>query len=227
VEFDIDLYDWIRTDLSIHLAKVSAVEVEPIDGGKERVTVTLDIAARLWGPPGEPVRRSSFVRPQSRTARLKFPDPVWGRVSEVARGMSVILVTPQLDGHLREVTYIDAVEGPNDPVVAAIRSVADVEKGEPPEERIAHYVRWLEDGPGLHRRFAAEAVSKDADLPRDDAHDAAVVQAYVRGIENEGSRGRRPPSVSDDRLRLAAVLRPSRVLHHGDHQRVGGRRAVG
>jgi hypothetical protein len=185
VEPHLHLYGWVRTDLSIHQATVSAVVVEPADGGKERVTVTLDITARLWGPPGEPRRRASFVRPQSRTARLKFPDPVWGRVSEIARGMSVILVTPQPDEHLHEVTYINDVEGPDDPVVTAIRSVADVEKGESPEGRIAHYVQWLEDGPALHRRFAAEAVSKDADLPRDETHDAAVVEAYVRALETD------------------------------------------
>lgn len=177
------LYRWIRAGLSIHQARVSAVEVEPADGAMERVTATLEIAATLWGPPGEPTRRISFVRHQSRWNRQKRRDPVWGRVSEIERGMSVILVTPEGGEHVREVTFIDDVEGPDDPVVTAIRTVVDVEQAEPPDERLAHYIRWLEGGPGLHRRFAAEAVSTDADLPRDDTHEAAVVQAYVRAIE--------------------------------------------
>jgi hypothetical protein len=183
VKFDLDLYDWVRAGLSIHQAEVSAVEVEPADGGKERVTATLDVIATLWGPPGEPTRHIHFVRHQSRWTRQKFRDPVWGRVSEIERGMSVILVTPQPDADVRDVTFIDHVKDPDDPVVTAIQSVVEVEKAEPPDGRIAHYVRWLEDGPALHRRFAAEAVSKDADLPRDDGHNAAVVQAYVRAIE--------------------------------------------
>jgi hypothetical protein len=50
-----------------------------------------------------------------RSTRLKFPDPVWGRVPEVVRGMSILLITPQTDADLREITYIEGVAGPDDP----------------------------------------------------------------------------------------------------------------
>ena len=211
VESDVNLYRWIRAGLSIHEATISAVGVEPADPGKERVTVTLEITATLWGAPGERRRSASFVRPQSSTARKKFPDPLWGRVSELGRGVAVVVVTPQPDADLQQITFIDDAEGPDDPIVEAMRSVVEVEKTEAAEGRLAHYVRWLDHGPALHRRFAAEAVSRDTDLPRDDAHDAAVARAYAQAIDAETQRSIRIELLEHATRALIGRLRPQQA----------------
>ena len=103
----IPLYEWVRGERSIHVAQITtaqrqtappeqksisdendeeeeeeeeeAEETTSTDG-KETVLVELIIRQTRWGTPGEPTRRATVVRPASETARLKFPDPVWGRV---------------------------------------------------------------------------------------------------------------------------------------------------
>src|SRR5262249_33055177 len=144
----------------------------------------------LFGAKGAPVRRYELELPASRVARLKFPDPVWGRVT-LEKGAHVLLVTSDSSEAPKPPRYVDQIRDMHDPVLDAIRATLAAEATTvEPKDRRARYLQWLASGTMIQKAFAVDALAKDEDLPEVDpkgdvaaavaasfAHDPSV---YVR-----------------------------------------------
>ncbi len=159
----VTLYAWVREGASIHLAQVSRVDSRPGQPGQEVVTIELRIQQTLWGDPGESVRVAELVQPTSETARLKFPDPIWGRV-DLQKKPSVLLVTKERD-RLIQPLYVEEIQSSESPVLAAVKEVLASERMKlAANDRMARYLRWLQEGHPVQTLFGAEALAKDYDL---------------------------------------------------------------
>ncbi|MFO1350302.1 MAG: hypothetical protein U1F68_06325 [Gammaproteobacteria bacterium] len=172
------LYSWVREGAAIHLAQVLRSESLPAAPGQEAVTIQMQIQQTLWGVPGDPVRVAQIVQPSSETARLKFPDPLWGRV-DLRRRPAILLVTKEPD-RLTDPLYVEEIRSAQDPVLAALNEVLVVERMKlAGSQRIPRYLRWLQEGQSVQALFGAEALAKDEDLKEVDKT-GQVAQAFAQ-----------------------------------------------
>lgn len=161
----IQLYSWTRDGASIYLARIAQMNVRPGPPGQEIISLRIHIEETLWGQPGAMSRRSELTRSASETTRLKFPDPVWGRV-ELQEGALILLVTHEIVETLADPLYVEQANDPNDPVLLATRAVlkqVKVPRDEP--QSVDAYLGWLTQGSTVAKLFGAEALAKDPDLP--------------------------------------------------------------
>ncbi|MFL5310143.1 MAG: hypothetical protein ACJ79H_06755 [Myxococcales bacterium] len=178
----IPLYTWVRDGSAIHLARIARLRVEPGDPGQEIVDVDVRIEETLWGKSVGAARHFQLRRPVSEVARLKFPDPIWGRV-HLQEGAPILLVEGAVAS--AKPVYVEDV-AVRDAVIPSVRAVLEEEK-EPLEgkERLSRYLRWLEGRNPVQQLFAAEAAAKDA-LPGVDEHGivaTAFAKAFASGAD--------------------------------------------
>lgn len=178
----IQLYPWTRNGASIYLARIAQMNIRPGPPGQEIVSLRIQIEETLWGQPGAVSRQSSLTRPASETARLKFPDPVWGRV-DLREGALILLVTHELSETPADPLYVDQVSDPKDQVLLTIRAtLREAQALHDGRQRLAVYLRWLAQGSIVPKLFGAEALAKDQDLPdvdREGRIAAAFSDAFI------------------------------------------------
>jgi hypothetical protein len=177
----LQLYSWVRGGAAISQARIAGVASKPSPPGQELVTLELRIEELLYGPPGESLWRFEAALPVSEIARLKFPDPLWGRV-RLEAGVPVLLVTRGRDGS--SPLYVEEIIGDHDRVMNQLRAVVSHEKSAlGDKERTLTYLRWLSEGGTVEKLFGAEALAND-NLPSIDA-DGRVAVAFVRALGSE------------------------------------------
>jgi hypothetical protein len=176
----IQLYSFVRSRASIYIASIEEVTIQPDSSGRQTVALRLHVEQTLWGDVGGPILRSEFTQPGDDSARLKFPNPIWGRVNP-RQGARVFLVTRELGETPADPLYVDEVIDPNDVVLSAISNILSQEKLEPElSARKARYLAYLTEGKTVKRLFGAEALAKDRDLPEiDPTGEVAVAMAAV------------------------------------------------
>lgn len=178
----IQLYPWTRNGASIYLARIAQMNIRPGPPGQEIVSLRIQIEETLWGQPGAVSRQSSLTRPASETARLKFPDPVWGRV-DLREGALILLVTHELSETPADPLYVDQVSDPKDQVLLTIRAtLREAQALHDGRQRLDAYLRWLAQGSIVPKLFGAEALAKDQDLPdvdREGRIAAAFSDAFI------------------------------------------------
>lgn len=175
-------YSWIRSGAAVYLARLGKVRVAPGDPGQQITTLELRIEETLWGPRGDEVRKAVIVEPASATARMKFPDPTWGRVTP-QEGALLLVVTAELGEEVRKPLYVEAIPGQQDPVLASLRDVLDAEGGNRDSAvRRSRYLGWLRSGSPIPKLFGAEALARDEDLPEIDPK-GDVATAFAKGFD--------------------------------------------
>lgn len=177
---DFDLYSWIRDGANVQVARVVQMDAKPGAPGQEEVTLQLRPEEILWGLSAEGDKTCRFERPASEGARLKFPDPVWGRV-ELRQGVLILMVDQTPENEMLSPTYVDQIDDPNDAVLAAIRRVTDAEKrDEVGEARRNRYLNNLADGQIVEQLFATKALSHDSEgLENDSSAQIALAFANI------------------------------------------------
>lgn len=179
----ISLYGWVRGGASITLARIEQVTTRAAAPSQEAVVIDVRIEHVLFGPKVKPSYHYELLRPTSEVARLKFPDPIWARVT-LRSGTDILLVMPVAQSTPTPEYVEDAAS--DDPVLRAIRAVLDAEQpGQPTHERFARYVRWVTGGTPVERLFGAEALAKDP-LPEVDAKGEAA-RALAARFTSDGS----------------------------------------
>jgi hypothetical protein len=184
----IQLYSWVRGGASIHTARIEKVQIQPAAPGQQSVSLQIRIAKTLWGAEGDPLRRFEFEQPDGETARLKFSDPVWGRV-ELREGALILLVTREPSGANADPLYADQIVNSDGPVLDSIRAVLDHERAGQ-KERFARYLHWLSSGSIVEKLFSAEALAKDEGLPVSEREGQAeppdqIAVAFARAFTSE------------------------------------------
>lgn len=158
------LYSWVRDKDSILLARIAEVQTQNAAPGQEKVRLRLKIEETLWGSTGAQLRQCEFERPVSEISRLKFPDPLWGRVT-VQQGTLLLLVAPEQSETVLIPIYAEDVRKPNDTVLASLRMVLQAEKSKSStEERVRRYLRWLAENSTVPKLFGAQTLAQDPDL---------------------------------------------------------------
>lgn len=161
----IALYSFVRFGYSISTTHVESVDIKTDPSGQQAVSLRIRIEETLWSENGAPLRRCEFVQPNSETARLKFPHPIWGRVN-LREGVRLFLVTSELTEMPAEPRYVEEIGSPNDLVLSAIRAILENERTEHDgKAHFARYLRYLTEGTTVEKLFGAEALAKDLDLP--------------------------------------------------------------
>lgn len=172
---EIQLYSFVRSGASIHIVRIDTMEIRSGQPGQLTVSLQLEIEETLWGEKGQPIRRTQFTQPESEVARLKFPDPIWGRV-DPREGARLFLVTHELSDTPAAPLYVEEILESTDPVLSAIREVLDYDrvlfeqqrKGQDGQARRSHYLNYLGGDVIVKELFGAEALAKDGDLPEID-----------------------------------------------------------
>jgi hypothetical protein len=161
----IQLYQFTHDGDGIDVARVSEVQVKrsPRDG-QERVSLDLRIEESLWEGRKRSACSYFFDRPANEIARLKFPDPVWGRV-DLRSGAEVLLVTqpaPPPEGGTENPVYVEGIPAPDDPVLRSIRQVLIAERARQSDaDRFNRRLRWLASGDVVQKLFAGEILAKE------------------------------------------------------------------
>jgi hypothetical protein len=157
------LYEWVRSGAAIELARVQKVSRAPGGPGKEVLTLELRALRTLWGSSTAAVRAYKVEQPAAITARLKFPDPVWGRVDPETTP-DVLLVTGGR-GAAADPRYVEGITRQDDPTLAGLSAILSVEARKPAaEERTRTYLGWLAQSQPVYVLFGAEALATDPDL---------------------------------------------------------------
>ena len=174
------LYDFVRRGASIYTARIEKVDTATSSPGQQTVALQMHILETLWGEAGKPLRRAEFTRPESLTAQLKFPHPLWGRI-DVREGAHLLLVTDALTEAPADPIYVDEIGDFTDPVLTSISAILQQERPEQDlGERKARYLWYVADGPIVPRLFGAEALAKDTSLRDiDQLEQVAVIMATV------------------------------------------------
>jgi hypothetical protein len=160
------LYEWTRAGAAIQLARVHVISRAASVPGKELLTLELRVSRTLWGSSGAAVRTYNVEQPAATTSRLKFPDPVWGRVDPEA-AQEVLLVTGGRGSNLSDPRYVESIARADDPIIAALGDILDSEARRLSAEERSHiYFGWLAKSEPLHVLFGAEALATDQDLAR-------------------------------------------------------------
>lgn len=180
----INLYSWMRSGTSIHLAEIVQINYKPGPLAQEEVTLQLQIKETLSGKPLEPLYRYTFLRHTGELTRMKFPDPVWGLV-ELREKACLLLVIAESSPGTTEVIYAEEVQDPKDPILLSIRTVTAFEKaGLSGKERVSKYLQWLLEGSTIEKLFGAEALAKDNDLSEIDKM-GQVAETFATVVESE------------------------------------------
>lgn len=180
----INLYSWMRSGTSIHLANIVQINNKPGPPAQEEVTLQLQIKETLSGKPLEPLYRYKFLRHTGELTRMKFPDPVWGLV-ELREKACLLLVIGESSPGKTEVFYVEEVQDLKDPILLSIRTVTTFEKtGLSGKERVSKYLQWLLEGSIIEKLFGAEALAKDNDLPEIDKM-GQVAETFAKVVESE------------------------------------------
>ncbi|MCP4130461.1 MAG: hypothetical protein GY754_05720 [bacterium] len=176
---DIPLYSWIRSGTSIYRGQITGFETAPASSRKEEVLLDIKIEDVLFEKePGKQKDKIQykFLRPADEYARLKFPDPLWGRVM-IEKGNFVFLVNPGEFNEESDPLYISDIKGLKDPFSESIRIVLDTEKKNlKPDRRMNVYLEWIEGDNTIQKLFAAEALAKDSDFANIDDIDKIAVK---------------------------------------------------
>jgi hypothetical protein len=174
------LYSWIRQDASISLARIARISSKPGSPGQESFTIQLDTVETLSGKH-EQSRLYEFDLPVSEIARLKFPEPVWGRIT-LREGVQVLLVVGAAPARPPSPLYIDGV--PAQAALSRLLAVIQEEgKRAASKARLETYVNWLAQGDIIGKLFGGEALAKDK-LPGVD-QSGHVATAFVKAYDVE------------------------------------------
>ena len=155
------LYDFVHSGASIYTARIVKVNVTSSPSGQETISLQLRILDTLWGQGGKPMRRSEFTQPESETAQLKFPHPIWGQI-DVREGALLLLVTYELTEAPEDPVYVDEIADFSDPVLTAISTVLQQERPEQDSEgrRKPRYLRYVSEGPTVQRLLWSSGVGR-------------------------------------------------------------------
>ena len=132
------------------------------DAGKETLSIEMRILNTFSGTPGAEVRTAAVSLPANEILRLRFPDPVWGRVA-IKPGIKVLLVTEGAGPVVDKPVYVEQFEHIEDPTLVAIQQIVKNELNDKPT-RIKQYLAWLSDPRPVYALFAGEALARDPDL---------------------------------------------------------------
>lgn len=177
------VYSWVRGGASIQVAHVEKVQQSPATEGKLRITLELEVDQTLWGDAGAPYRTAEFIVPESELVRLKFPDPVWGRV-DLRQGNSLLLVTQEAGKVIRDPLYVDQISDAGNPTLNSLRQILDAERRiAAPRDRLNLYVQWIGTNDVPFVLFAAEALATDDDIQEISDPDR-IVEVLVRAFES-------------------------------------------
>jgi hypothetical protein len=141
----------------------------------------LHVEETLWGVPGPEFRTAQLERPANRVSRLKFPDPIWGRV-DIRDGARILLVTPPGAGRDDKPLYVDEISSPGDPVLLSIRDVLAAEsRPHTAIDRFRRLLTWMNAEP-IHRLYAGEALATVQALSAEETAQAvtALAEAFIR-----------------------------------------------
>jgi len=178
------LFKWVRSEASINIARILKIKREIGPPGQETLKVEVKLEQTLWGETGEPVRICSLNQHLSETTRLKFPDPIWGRVN-LQEGAYLLFVTSEPAQIVREPVYVEQYYDSHDPIISEINLVLEAEKIEQnADQRITRYVQWLNASHPVPLLFAGEALASDQDLlPVDET--GQVANAFANGFSTQ------------------------------------------
>jgi hypothetical protein len=155
---NLPLYSWVKNDSSIYLGKIVNLAVAPAKDGKEENAFSISIERTLSGAPAKKKLDIDLILPASETARLKFPDPVWGRVA--LKNDSMVFLVVNANDDPSKIIYADQVTSYNDPIIKQIAEIISVEKGQPDQKKkTAAYYEWLGTGSDLEIQYAANALA--------------------------------------------------------------------
>ncbi|HEX3250806.1 MAG TPA: hypothetical protein VHS05_15345 [Pyrinomonadaceae bacterium] len=183
----IQLYSFARSDASIYIARIVEVSLRPGQPGQQVVELRLSLEQTPWGETGAPIRRSVFTQPDNQTARLKFPDPVWGRV-DPKKDARVFMVTRELGEAPAAPLYVEEIVEPNDPVLKDVSNILTQERlNREPQTRKARYLKYLAEGSTVEKLFGGEALAKDTDLTDVDQDGEIAIAMSAIVVSNESS----------------------------------------
>jgi hypothetical protein len=182
----VELYQFTHDGDGIGVARISEVQIKrSTRDGQERVSLDLRIEESLWDGHNQSAYSYFFDRPAYEMARLKFPDPVWGRV-DLRSGAEVLLVTPSAPpslGGTQNPVYVEGIPAADDPVLRSIREVLVSERAKQSDaDRFDRRLRWLASGDVVHKLFAGEILAKEGQ-----AGDrmSRVILAFARAFSEE------------------------------------------
>ena len=178
----VELYQFIHEGDGIGVARISEVQIKrSTRDGQERVSLDLRIEESLWDGHNQSAYSYFFDRPAYAMARLKFPDPVWGRV-DLRPGAEVLLVTPSL-GRMQNPVYVEGIPAPDDPVFRSIREVLVSERAKQSDaDRFDCRLRWLASGDVVQKLFAGEILAKEGQTGD---RMSRVILAFARAFSEE------------------------------------------
>ena len=182
---DIPLYQMIRAGDTISIGRIAAVKTEPGNRpGVEMLHIDVQLEETLYGKSTASRHTYSVELPASEVARLKFPDPVWGRV-EIAQGVQILVVTPPANGHDVNPVYVDQINDPADPVLRQVRNLCRhaADSQPPAEASILRELQWLGSGQRLEKLFAGESLAKEGAQVRELR--GRVIAAYAKAFAAE------------------------------------------
>ncbi len=141
----------------------------------------LHVEETLWGVPGPEARTAQLQRSANRMTRMKFPDPIWGRV-DIRSGARILFVTPPGAGRDDKPLYVDEISNPDDPVLLSIRDVLAAEsRPHTTVDRFPRLLTWM-NADAVHRLYAGEAVATAQVLSAEETGQAvtALAEAFLR-----------------------------------------------
>lgn len=181
----IHIYQFTHDGDGIGVARISGVQVKasPRDG-QERVSLDLRVEESLWDGRNQSTYSYSFDRPASEIARLKFPDPVWGRV-DLRSGAEVLLVTQPAtpEGKTQNPVYVEEIPATDDPVLRSIREVLTAERAKQSDpDLFDRHLRWLASDDVVKKLFAGEILAKEVHAVDQTSR---LIPAFARAFSEE------------------------------------------
>jgi hypothetical protein len=181
----IQLYQFLRDGDRIAITRISVVEIKPGPrDGQESVRLDLRVEENLVDAGSQSNYSFVFDRPAYENARLKFPDPVWGRV-DLRSGAEVLLVTPPgpASAATQNLVYAEGIPNPADPVLRSIREVLSAERSRQSDvDRFDRRLGWLASGDIVQKLFAGETLAKDRNSGDQTSR---LIPAFARAFAGE------------------------------------------
>jgi hypothetical protein len=161
----VQLYSFIRSGAGIYTARIEQIDIQSAPAGQRALLLEIRIEETLWGNSGTPLRYCVLLEPESEIARLKFPDPIWGRVN-VQKGIRIFFVTQEFSETPADPLYVEEIVDANDPVLSRIRAILQQQNVQTiiGNARLTRYLQSLSQGTAVQKLFAAEVLAKDMDF---------------------------------------------------------------
>jgi hypothetical protein len=172
---NIPIYQFIHDGFSVSGGRIAHMEIKPgPDAGRQTVILHVETIETLWGSP-DPKPSYSFDRSEYELARLKFPDPIWGRVNVRDGAVMVLIAKPG-----QNPTYVEEVHDLNDTGFRQLRDLLHVER-EAQTSQQDRYLGWLARDNQLEKLYAGEALARNKELQTG----SAVIEAYAHAFASE------------------------------------------